>query len=96
MDQINPGKLADELQSLAQHAEDLLRAAAESTGETAAQAREKAEESLRAIRDRLGSFEREMRVNARAIDGYVRDNPWTAVAIVGGAALIVGMLLARK
>ncbi len=96
MAQFDAGKLADDLQALVQHAEELLRATANGAGEAVGDARERAEESLSAVRARLASFEKEMKVRAKAVDGYVQDNPWTAVAAVGGLALIVGLIMGRK
>jgi ElaB/YqjD/DUF883 family membrane-anchored ribosome-binding protein len=96
MKQFDAGKIADDLQTLVAHAEELLRATADSAGETASDARERAEESLSAIRKRLESFERDMKGHAKVVDGYVQDNPWTAVAVVGGVALIVGLIMGRK
>ncbi len=37
-----------------------------------------------------------MKGHAKAVDSYVQDNPWTAVAVVGGVALIVGLIMGRK
>jgi ElaB/YqjD/DUF883 family membrane-anchored ribosome-binding protein len=30
------------------------------------------------------------------VDDYVRDNPWQAVAVAGGVALLLGLIMARK
>jgi ElaB/YqjD/DUF883 family membrane-anchored ribosome-binding protein len=27
---------------------------------------------------------------------YVEDNPWTAIAVAGGIALVLGLLMGRK
>ena len=94
--QFDAGKIADDLQSLIHHAEELLRATADSASESATTARERAEESLSAVRARLADFQDEVKGHARAVDGYVQDNPWTAVAVVGGLALIVGLIMGRK
>jgi ElaB/YqjD/DUF883 family membrane-anchored ribosome-binding protein len=96
MKQFDAGKIADDLQSLVQHAEELLRATADSAGASAADARERAQESLSAVRSRLEDFQKDMKGRARAVDDYVQDNPWTAVAVVGGIALIVGLIMGRK
>ena len=94
--QFDAGKIADDLQSLVRHAEELLRATADGASGSATNARERAEESLSAVRARLADFQDEVKGHARAVDDYVTDNPWTAVAVVGGIALIFGLLMGRK
>ena len=37
----------------------------------------------------------EVRGAARATDGYVRDNPWTAIGIGAGLGLLAGLLISR-
>ena len=96
MKQFDAGKIADDLQSLVQHAEELLRATANSASESASDARERAEESLSAVRSRLEDLQKDMKGRAQAVDDYVQDNPWTAVAVVGGIALLVGLIMGRK
>ncbi len=95
-DFFDAGKLADDLHALVNDAEALLRATADGAGEKASEARQRAEESLRALRGRLSSLEREVKGRAHAVDGYVHDNPWTAIAVVGGVALLVGLLMGRR
>jgi ElaB/YqjD/DUF883 family membrane-anchored ribosome-binding protein len=96
MIELNVGKLADDLQSLVTDAEELLRATAGVAGEKAAAARDRAEESLRAMRGQLKSVKRDLTGRARVVGEYVEDNPWKAVAVAGGIALIVGLLMGRK
>jgi ElaB/YqjD/DUF883 family membrane-anchored ribosome-binding protein len=92
MVELNVGKLADDLQTLVSDAEELLRATAGAAGEKASEARDRAEESLRAVRSRLKSVERDLTV----VGDYVEDNPWKAIAVAGGIALVVGLLMGRK
>ena len=96
MNELNVGKLADDLQALVSDAEELLRATADSAGEKAAEARARAEESLRAVRGRLSSVEQDLRGKARVVGDYVEENPWKAIAVAGGIALVVGLLMGRK
>jgi len=96
MTELNVGRLADDLQSLVSDAEELLRATAGVAGEKASEARGRAEESLRAVRSRLKSVERDLTGRARVVGEYVEDNPWKAIAVVGGIALVVGLLMGRK
>jgi ElaB/YqjD/DUF883 family membrane-anchored ribosome-binding protein len=90
------GKLADDLHALVSDAEALLRATAGQAGEKAAEARERAEESLASLRERLSDMEGVIKGRARQVDGYVHDNPWQALAIVGGIALLLGVLMGRS
>ena len=70
MVELNVGKLADDLQSLVSDAEELLRATAGIAGEKASEARDRAEESLRAVRSRLKSVERDLTGRARVVGEY--------------------------
>ncbi len=87
------GKLAEELRSLVSDAEALLRA---STSADGAQMQERAEATLRDLRARLSALEEQVTARARDIDSYVRSNPWQAVAVAGGAALLLGLLMGRR
>lgn len=90
------GKLAEDLQKLINEAEALLRTTAVETGDRAAEVREQAQDTLRSLRDRLAVLEKEVKGHARAVDTYVQDNPWAAVAVAGGFALLLGLMLGRK
>ena len=90
------GKLAEDIKTLVRDAEELLRASTENAEELTDEARRRAEQSLHALRSQLGDIERDLRGRAEMLDGYVHDNPWAAVAIVGGIALLVGLLMGRR
>jgi ElaB/YqjD/DUF883 family membrane-anchored ribosome-binding protein len=90
------GKLAEDIKTLVRDAEALLRASAENAEDLTEEARQRAEESLHALRSQLTDIERDLKGRAEVLDGYVRDNPWTAVAIAGGVALLVGLLMGRS
>ena len=90
------GKLAEDIKALVRDAEALLRASAENAEDLTEEARERAERSLHALRGQLSDIERDLKGRAEALDGYVHDNPWTAVAVVGGLALLLGLLMGRR
>lgn len=90
------GKLAEDIKTLVRDAEELLRASTENAEELTDEARRRAEQSLHALRGQLGDIERDLKGRAEMLDGYVHDNPWAAVAIVGGIALLVGLLMGRR
>lgn len=94
--QLDAGKLAEDIQALVKDAEALLRASAENAEELTEETRARAERSLHALRSQLNDIERDLRGRAEILDTYVRDNPWTAVALAGGVALLAGLLLGRR
>ena len=92
-DVFNGGKLAEELRELVSEAEALLRTSTETVG---AAGREQAEATIADLRKRLTSLERQVKERARDVDDYVRDNPWQAVAMAGGVALLLGLIMGRR
>ena len=94
--QFDAGKLAEDIKTLVRDAEALLRASAENAEDLTEDARQRAQESLHALRAQLSDLERDLKGRAQVLDGYVHDNPWTAVAITGGIALLVGLLMGRR
>jgi len=97
---VTKDKLIEDLKVVAHDVEELLRATASQTGDKIAQARARAEESLRSAQTRLTEVGDEMtertRAAATAADAYVRDNPWQAVGIAAGIGFVVGYLLSRR
>jgi ElaB/YqjD/DUF883 family membrane-anchored ribosome-binding protein len=87
------GKLADELRSLVNEAEALLRSGLTSGG---AELQGRGQDALRDLKGRLTSLEQQLNARARDVDTYVRDNPWQAVAVAGGVALLLGLIMARR
>jgi ElaB/YqjD/DUF883 family membrane-anchored ribosome-binding protein len=99
-EQVSTDKLMEDLRLVVTDAEELLKATAGQAGERVAQARTKAEDSLRAAREALAEAGDEALERAReaaaSADDYVRENPWTVVGIAAGVGLLVGLLLSRK
>ena len=92
-DTFNGGRLADDLRSLVSDAEALLRA---STEAQSAELQEQARATLADLRVRLTALEQQVSARVRDVDSYVHDNPWQAVAIAGGVALLLGLILGRR
>ncbi|HXY97656.1 MAG TPA: hypothetical protein VEH00_11845 [Steroidobacteraceae bacterium] len=92
-DVFNGGKLAEELRELVSEAEALLRT---STETVSAAGREQAEVTMADLRKRLTSLERQVKARARDVDDYVHDNPWQALAMAGGVALLLGLIMGRR
>ncbi len=87
------GKIADELRALVSEAEALLRSTV-SAG--SAELEDRAQDTLQDLKGRLGSLEQQLNATVHEVDDYVRDNPWQAVAVAGGVALLLGLIMARK
>jgi len=90
----------DDLHSVVEDAEELLRATASQAGEGAAAARSRVQQSLRLVKGRLIEAEEEVlertRQAAKITDQYVHENPWQSIGISACAGIIVGMLVARR
>lgn len=94
MPEMSPAaKLAEELRALVSDAETLLRATTSADG---AEVQERAEATLRELRGRLNALEEQLTARAHDVDTYVRTNPWQAVAVVGGLALLLGLMMGRR
>jgi len=97
---VTPGKLAEDLRTVVEDTESLLKATAGQAGEKIQHLRGRAQETMTAARARLSSLEQEGMRRAKAAatrsDEYVHENPWTVIGITAGAALLIGMLLTRR
>ncbi len=81
-------------------AEELLRQAAASTGDRAAELRERglnalrqAKEKAQDIQDTVTSTSKQA---ARAADDYVHAHPWRAIGLAGSIGLLLGLIINRK
>lgn len=93
-------RLMQDLHAVLEDADALLRATAGNAGEKVQQARARAEESVRAARERMVAAQEDVARHAQVIaqdaDRYVRDKPWQAIGIAAGVAFVVGLLVARR
>lgn len=93
-------KLMDDFKAVINDAEELLKATASQTGERAAAARARVEESIRATRERLADLQGDVadraRAAAHATDQIVHDNPWKAVGIAAAVGFLLGLLVHRR
>jgi ElaB/YqjD/DUF883 family membrane-anchored ribosome-binding protein len=93
-------QLIEELKALIRDREALLEALARNTGDGMHDAKERAQESLAAAKERLTQLQDHLLSEARtAMDAgetYLRDNPWTAIAVAAGIGFLIGTLLSRR
>jgi ElaB/YqjD/DUF883 family membrane-anchored ribosome-binding protein len=98
--EVTTQKLVEDLKTVMQDAEALLKATSSQTGDRIQEVRARAEESLRQARVRLAQVEedtlRQAREVADATEQYVRENPWQSVGVAAGVGLLLGLLLGRR
>lgn len=99
-ERVTTGDLLEDLKAVMRDAEALLRATEGQAGEKIAEIRAHAEETLGSARERLHDAGAEVgtraRSAARSTDTYVRENPWTAVAVAVGIGYLLGQLGRRR
>jgi ElaB/YqjD/DUF883 family membrane-anchored ribosome-binding protein len=93
-------QLVVDMKAVIADAEELLKATTGATGERINAARARAEETLKAAREKLAGFDDvvmdQAKEAAKAADEYVREHPWGAVGIAAVAGLLVGVMIARR
>ncbi|AHB05030.2 hypothetical protein LV28_07475 [Pandoraea pnomenusa] len=81
-------------------AEDLLKQAANTTGERASELSDKALALLKQAKEKASDVQvvvvEKSKQAARATDDYVHDHPWQAVGIAAGIGVVIGLLLNRR
>lgn len=98
--EVTTDKLVQDLKTVMEDAEALLKATSAQTGERIQEVRARAEESLRQAKERLTQVEEDALKHARevadATEEYVRENPWQSVGIAAGVGLLLGLLISRR
>jgi ElaB/YqjD/DUF883 family membrane-anchored ribosome-binding protein len=99
-DAVTREKLVQDLKTVVEDAEELLRVTANQAGEKVAVAREKIQDSLREAKIKLAEAEDvfidRSKQAARMADEYVHENPWSAVGVAAGIGFIIGLLISRR
>ncbi|CAG2135437.1 Bacterial protein of uncharacterised function (DUF883) [Ralstonia mannitolilytica] len=99
-DSVNKEKLMTDVKTVLSDAEALLKQAASTSGEKAAELRERGMGLLRQAKEKAQDLQdavvTKSKAAARATDDYVHDHPWQAVGVAAGVGLLIGLLLNRK
>jgi ElaB/YqjD/DUF883 family membrane-anchored ribosome-binding protein len=99
VDPVAREKLATDFRALIDDVEELLKATASQTGESAKELRQRLEKKLEEGRRVLSEQQKvflEKAEEARiSTEAYVRENPWSTVGIAAGVGLVLGLLLRR-
>ncbi|VVE04200.1 membrane protein [Pandoraea capi] len=89
-----------DIKSVLADAEDLLKQAANTTGERASELSDRALTLLKQAKEKASDVQvvvvEKSKQAARATDDYVHDHPWQAVGIAAGIGVVIGLLLNRK
>ncbi|MBN9114418.1 MAG: DUF883 domain-containing protein [Pandoraea sp.] len=89
-----------DINSVLADAEDLLKQAANTTGERASELSDKALALLKQAKEKASDVQvvvvEKSKQAARVTDDYVHDHPWQAVGIAAGIGVVIGLLLNRK
>lgn len=90
------GKMADDLRMIVSDGEDLLKAAANASGEGFTAARAKFAEQVVSAKARLADASQPVVERAREADDYVRGNPWAVIGVAAVVGLFIGLLTAKR
>ncbi len=92
--------LIDEFSGMLGEAEDMLKRAADETGEKARDLRSQVETKLLHAKLRLqelqGQAADQAKEAARATDDYVHDHPWTSIGAAAAIGFVAGLLINRR
>ena len=93
-------KLVDEVSAVVSEAEDMLKRAANETGEKAKDLRSQVEAKLLTAKLRLQELQGQAvdraKETARATDDFVHDHPWQAIGVAAAVGVVVGLLMNRR
>ena len=93
-------RIVSDLKSGVDDAEGFLRAAAASTGEKAAELRDKAVAALKRASEQLSDLQATVMEKGRdaaiMTDDYVHENPWQAIGIGAAIGFLIGVVVARR
>ena len=93
-------KLVDEFSTVMTEAEDMLKRAANETGDKAKDLRSQVEAKLLTAKLRLQELEGQAvdraKEAARATDDYVHEHPWQSIGIAAAVGVVVGLLMNRR
>jgi ElaB/YqjD/DUF883 family membrane-anchored ribosome-binding protein len=97
---VDKEKLMSDIKNILLDAEELLKQAANASGERANELREKALAQLKQAKEKAADAQalvvEKGRQAARATEDYVHNHPWQATGIAAGLGILVGLLINRK
>ncbi len=93
-------ELKTDVTDVIDHAEELLKQAAASTGEQAVELHRRGMSLLRQAADKAQTLQdavvERSKAAAQATDDYVHDNPWKSIGLAAAVGLAIGLLVNRS
>lgn len=93
-------KLVDEFSTVLTEAEDMLKRAANESGEKAKDLRSQVEAKLLTAKLRMQEIEGQAidraKEAARATDDYVHEHPWQSIGVAAAVGVVIGLLMNRR
>ena len=100
MEQVTRERLMTDVNAVLVDAEELLRQAAQASGEQASDLRKRAQSAIASAKTRLTEAENRVmdqaKHAARATDTWVHEHPWTAVGVAAGIGVLLGLVINRR
>jgi ElaB/YqjD/DUF883 family membrane-anchored ribosome-binding protein len=100
MEQGTKARVMADVNAVLGDAEDLLRQAAQASGEQASELRRRAQALIASAKTRVVEMEHRVvdttRQAAKATDNWVHDNPWKAIGVAAGVGVLIGLLINRR
>ena len=90
------GKMADDLRIMVSDGEELLKAAANASGEGFTAARAKFSEKVVSAKAKLADALQPVVEKARQVDDYVHGSPWTVVGVAAAVGILIGFIAAKR
>ena len=90
------GKMADDLRMIVSDGEDLLKAAADASGEGFKAARATFSDRVMSAKNRLADASQPVVERARQANDYVHGSPWTVIGVAAAAGILIGFLAAKR
>ncbi len=92
-EEISTEKLVEDLTTLVEDAEQLVRATGASLGEAS---RQELMTALQRLKARAQQVRQRAVASARATDRLIRDNPYRSLAVVFGLGMVAGIIVNRR
>jgi ElaB/YqjD/DUF883 family membrane-anchored ribosome-binding protein len=89
-------KMADDFRMIVNDGEEMLRAAADASGEGFTAARATFADRVMRARAGLAEMSEPVVERARQANDYVHDSPWMIIGMAAAAGMLVGFLAARR